>query len=304
MSATGLRILLVEDDPAVRRALADVLRHFGYEPWEAADGREAFAIFSRNPADIVITDVRMPGISGLELLARIKQTAPETCVVIMTGYGGEDTAIQAIRNGASNYFKKPVNLAEFTYAVGVLADLVRSRREHTFDQRLLERESRTVRLGNDLDAIYPVIRELTVSAAAFGFDVESVRIALLEALTNAIEHGSLGISLEKKRAALRDGSLRELYRSRAALVPWKERSVRAEYELTPARISCRVTDEGDGFDWRALPDCTDPENLLAGSGRGIVVIRLSMDEVRFNDRGNEITLIKRPGFRPAPQGRL
>lgn len=299
MAAAGLRILLVEDDPTVRSILVEVLRHYGYEPREAADGCQAIEFFTLEPAEIVITDVRMPGIDGLELLARIKKIAPETCVVIMTGYGGEDTAIQAIRNGASNYFKKPVNIPEFIYAIGVLADFVRSRREHRFDPRLLERESRTVRIGNDLDAIYPVIRELTANAAAFGFDVEATRIALLEALTNAIEHGSLGISLEEKRAALREGTLRELYARRACSPAGRDRTVRIEYELNPARLCYRVTDEGEGFDWRSLPDFANPDNLLAGCGRGIVVMRLSMDEVAFNDRGNEVTLIKRP-HTPAP----
>lgn len=294
MGSTDLRILLVEDDPAVRNLLVEVLRHYDYLPQAAADGPRAIEQFSRQPADIVITDVRMPGMDGLELLARVKRIAPETRVVIMTGHGGEDTAIQAIRNGASNYFKKPVNIPEFVYAIGVLADLVRSRREHRFDPLLLERESRAVRIGSDLDAIYPVIRELTANAAAFHFDVESIRIALLEALTNAIEHGSLGISLEEKRAALRRGELRELYARRAGAPPWRDRRVVVDYELTPARIRYRVTDEGQGFDWRSLPDFTDPDNLFAGCGRGIVVIRLSMDEVVFNDRGNQIALVKLP----------
>ena len=294
MGAAALRVLLVEDDPAVRDSLVAVLRYYGYDPQEAADGRQAIERFSHQPADIVITDVRMPEIDGLELLARVKKIAPETCVVIMTGYGAEDTAIQAIRNGASNYFKKPVNIPEFVYAIGVLADLVRSRREHRFDPRLIERESRTLRIGNDLDAIYPVIRELTANAAAFRYDVESTRIALLEAITNAIEHGSLGIALEEKRAAMREGTLRDLYAQRAGQPPWRDRSIRVEYELTPDQISYRVTDEGEGFDWRSLPDPSNPVNLFAGSGRGIVVIGLSVDEVAFNERGNEITLIKYP----------
>jgi DNA-binding response OmpR family regulator len=294
MGASGLKVLLVEDDPAVRNSLSEVLRHYGYTPLEAADGLAAIELFTQRPADIVITDVRMPGIDGLELLARVKKAAPETYVVIMTGYGAEDTAIQAIRNGASNYFKKPINVPEFLYAVGVLADLVRSRRDHRFDPRLLESETRVVRIGNDLDAMYPVIRELTANASAFAFDVESTRIALLEAITNAIEHGSLGITLEEKQAAMRSGKLRELFAQRAGLAPWRDRAVRIEYELTRGQISCRVTDEGEGFDWRSLPDSADPDNLFAGCGRGIVVMRLSMDAVVFNDRGNAVTLIKYP----------
>jgi DNA-binding response OmpR family regulator len=294
MSGTGVRVLLVEDDPGVRCSLVEILRHYGYDPREAGDGREAIELFTRQPADIVVTDVRMPGIDGLELLARIKRAAPETSVVIMTGFGAEETAIQAIRNGASNYFKKPVNIPEFVYALGVLADLVRSRREHQFDPRLLEWESRIVRVGSDFDDIYPVIRELTANAAAFSFDVESTRIALLEAVTNAIEHGSLGITREEKQAAMRAGKLRELYAERAGCAPWRDRQVRIEYELTPTQVFYRIADEGDGFDWRALPDSENPDNLFSGCGRGIVVMRLSMDAVTFNERGNQVTLVKRP----------
>jgi DNA-binding response OmpR family regulator len=297
VDAGRLRVLLVEDDTMVRGAIAELLRHHGYDLREAGDGRAAIDLFTRAPADIVITDVRMPGMDGLEVLARLKRIAPEVCVVVMTGYGSEDTAIRAMRSGASNYFKKPVDFAEFAYALGVLSDLVRSRREHRFDPRLLVREARTLRLGTDLDEIYPVIRELTASAAVFPFDLEAVRIGLLEMLTNAIEHGSLGITSAEKRAALRGGTLRELYARRAAEPPWRDRTVLVEAELTPERLSFRVEDQGDGFDWRALPDPGEPEGLLGISGRGVTVARLCMDELTFSGRGNEVLIAKRA--RPA-----
>lgn len=296
----ALRVLLVEDDPAVREMMTEFLRQEGYRTRAAADGPTALAMFAEEPAEIVVTDVRLPGMDGLEVLSRIKKAGPDTCVVVMTGYGSEDTAIRAMRCGASNYFKKPVGLAEFGYALGVLADLAGSSRALRADPRCLEREARTLRLGNDLDAIYPVIRDLTGTAELFPFDVDSVRIALLEMLTNAIEHGNFAIDREEKRAALRGGTLRELYARRAAEPACRDRSVLVEYEFTPARFVCRIADGGAGFDWRSLPDPNDPEHLFAGCGRGITVTRLIMDEVVYNDRGNEVLIAKRSRLpRPA-----
>jgi anti-sigma regulatory factor (Ser/Thr protein kinase) len=158
---------------------------------------------------------------------------------------------------------------------------------------LLERETRTLRLGNDLDAVYPVIQDLTATAAAFPFDLDALRVGLLEMLTNAIEHGNLGIGRDEKRAALRAGMLRELYGQRAAQAPWRERSVLVEYEFTPARFACRIADGGEGFAWRAVADPKNPVQLFGPSGRGIVVTRLLMDEVRYNERGNEVLIVKR-----------
>jgi DNA-binding response OmpR family regulator len=295
------RVLLVEDEPAVRSMLAMYLRQEGYDTRDAGDGAAALAMLAQEPAEIVVTDVRMPGMDGLEVLSRVKKAAPETCVVVMTGYGSEEIAIRAMRCGASNYFKKPINLAEFGYALGVLADLAASSRVLRADIGCLERETRTLRLGNDLDAIYPVIRDLTATAELFGFEVDSIRIGLLEMLTNAIEHGNLSIDRDEKRAALRGGALRELYARRAAEPPGRDRTVRVAYEFTPAQFACSIADGGEGFAWRSLPDAGDPEYLFAGSGRGIIVTRLIMDEVRYNEQGNEVFIVKRAGTsRPAP----
>jgi DNA-binding response OmpR family regulator len=289
----GLRVLLVEDDSTVREMMSEFLLSLGYGLRVAPDGAAALELFAQEPAEIVVTDVQLPGIDGLEVLSRIKKSAPETCVVVMTGFGSEDTAIRAMRCGASNYFKKPISLAEFGYALGVLADLARSNRVRRADPRFLEQETRTLRFGNDLEAIYPVIRDLTATAETFPFDVEAVRVALLEMLTNAIEHGNLGIGREQKQAALRAGTLRDLYARRAAEVPARGRTVRVAYEFTPERFACRITDDGGGFAWRSLPEASDPDQLFSGSGRGIIVTRLLMDEVVYNDRGNEVLLVKR-----------
>jgi anti-sigma regulatory factor (Ser/Thr protein kinase) len=130
-----------------------------------------------------------------------------------------------------------------------------------------------------------------------------VGIALNEALVNAIHHGNLEVS-----SALREGSERdycEQLAERRGQSPYRDRRVRLTVRQTPDQVRYLIRDEGPGFDPRQLPDPTDPANLERLSGRGLLLIRTFMDEVRHNDAGNEITLVKRcgPPAVPPPEAR-
>ena len=212
MDEDGLKILVVDDESAVRRIISKVLLRNGYQPIESADGREALEVFRKENPAIVISDINMPDMDGLELLMRIKEESPEARVAIMTGYGSEEVAIKALRNGASNYFKKPIDLPEFMYAIGVLADLIRGRSYNKFEYKKLAHEIKIIVTGNDLDSIYSIVHELTEATAYFSSDVESIRTGLLEMITNAIEHGNLNITYEEKQKEIQDGTLKELYK--------------------------------------------------------------------------------------------
>lgn len=287
-----IKVLVVDDDPDVRRLIARVLIRHGYQAVKSANGREALGLFCHEKPAIVVTDIRMPDMDGLELLKRLKEEAPEICVVIMTGYGSEAVAIEALRSGASNYFKKPVNVSELIYAIDVLADFIRGRGYKEFDHRKITREVKVIVTGNDVDTIYSMVHELTKAPACFSSDVESIRIGFLEMITNAIEHGNLNITPEEKLQAIQDGTLKELYRNRALTIPYDQRRVTIRYEFTPEKVTYTIGDQGEGFDWRNLPDPRDPGSLMSARGRGILMTRLYMDEVVYNDKGNEVTIVK------------
>jgi len=293
MSGKGLPILVVEDDTSLRRVLVGVLGREGYRPLEAADGDQGFGVFQRERPPIVVTDVRLPGIDGLEVLKRIKKVSPETFVIISTGYGSEEIAIEALRSGASNYFVKPFTIHEFTYAVGVLADLSRQRPGTEIIRHALSGERRVFVTDGEIDRVNALVQELTRTAACFDTDVEAVRIGLLEMITNAVEHGSLMISREEKLEALRAGKLAELYRERAASDACRGRKVTVEAEVDPRCARFTIRDEGEGFDCRSLPDPDTPGVLTSGCGRGILMTRLYMDEVKYNEAGNEVTIVRR-----------
>ncbi|HUO64255.1 MAG TPA: sigma-54 dependent transcriptional regulator [Terriglobales bacterium] len=130
--ADPFRILVVDDEPAQRELVGGFLRKQGFDVVEAAGGGEAVARFKREPFDLVLTDQRMPDLSGLEVLEAVRSASPETAVVIMTAYGTIETAVSAIKAGAADYLTKPLNLDELLHRVHRVRErhhLVRENRE-------------------------------------------------------------------------------------------------------------------------------------------------------------------------------
>ncbi len=105
------RVLVVDDEKAIAWALEESLIDAGYEAESANSAEEALDLFKKKPFQVVLTDMKMPGMSGIELLGRVKEIQPETQVIIITAYGSFDSAVEAVRLGAFDYLQKPFNVA-------------------------------------------------------------------------------------------------------------------------------------------------------------------------------------------------
>lgn len=105
----GKRVLVVDDEESLRRVTQLKLQQAGYEASTAADGAAALELLARNPQDLVITDMKMPGMSGIDLLRKIKEDYPETIVIVVTAFGTIESAVEAMRLGAYDYLIKPIN---------------------------------------------------------------------------------------------------------------------------------------------------------------------------------------------------
>jgi DNA-binding NtrC family response regulator len=101
------RILVVDDEPVVRESLREWFAEDGHTVEVAASGREALQAISRSPWDILLVDIRMPGMDGLELQRRLKEITPDAIVIIMTAYASVETAVEALKEGAYDYIVKP-----------------------------------------------------------------------------------------------------------------------------------------------------------------------------------------------------
>ena len=124
---------------------------------------------------------------------------------------------------------------------------------------------------------------------------EELSLALRELLLNAIEHGNLGLAFEDKSRALAAGQWKQTIASRARDPAFRDRRTHVKASWAPDRVSFTIRDEGSGFDWRSLPDPTDPANILCDHGRGVLMARLSVDALYFNAAGNEVTIVKSLG---------
>jgi len=216
-------------------------------------------------------------------------------VVLMTGDGSEDIALRALRNGAASYIPKRSLEAELGTILPQIVNAAKVDRHRQSGLSLLSYRKSHFRLGPDPSQIPAVIALLQEDLAGLRLWDETTRIrvgiALKEALNNAIYHGTfeLGPQARQKDA----GALQELVTKRFQIPMFRERSVHVQATMTPSEATVVIRDEGRGFNVAALPNPNDPAALGKGAGRGLLLIRTFMDEVSFNQSGNQITLVKR-----------
>lgn len=128
-------ILVVDDEGANRYSVSKTLQRVGYNVNEAANGEEALEQISQQEFDVVLTDIRMPGIDGVELLRRIKENSPDGIVILMTGFASLGTAVEALRLGAHDYLIKPSSSQDIRESVGRGVERARNLRRR---RRLLD----------------------------------------------------------------------------------------------------------------------------------------------------------------------
>ena len=112
MTKANPRVLVVDDDPRIRELIADGLSQVEYECVEAESGEDASRALAEQEFELVLLDINMPGMSGMDLLPRIRAAYPDVAVIMLTGSDELATAVWAMREGASDYATKPVTLAE------------------------------------------------------------------------------------------------------------------------------------------------------------------------------------------------
>ena len=291
--------ILVVDDAAADRELArHLLQRQGWDVLVAEDGEAALGRMAQAAVDLALTDLVMPGMDGLAFVERATADHPLVPVVLMTARGSEAIAMQALNAGAASYVPKTDLARDLVVVVERILETSRERRNYS---RLLGRlRSASFVLENDLDLIASLVSYLTAvlrDSGMFGeTDRHGISTALDEALTNAYYHGNLEVSSVVRKHDAR--AYRALAEERRKAPPYRDRRILVRVALTDDEARFEITDEGQGFDVGGVPDPTLPENLARPSGRGIFLMRTFLDEVTYNETGNQVTLLKR---RPALQ---
>jgi len=158
------RILVVDDDPLVPRTLRIFLQKHGHDVRTAPGAEEALRLLEESPAEVVLTDIAMPGPDGHEVLRRVKKRWPQTQVVLVTGYGTIDGAVKGMRDGAFDYVTKPVNDEEMLIVVERALEHARLRSENAELRAALDKQKGTRKLVGSDTALGKVLE--TVDAVA------------------------------------------------------------------------------------------------------------------------------------------
>ena len=274
----GARILIVDDDPDIHALLLSSLKGIDCRADSVFSGQEALARLESQNYNLVLSDVLMPGISGLELLQRIREQSPSTPVVVMTAQNTPENLIRAIRENAYAYFSKP-------FSPEAVVDMVQTALEKPADQDDIEvLSARTgwiaLRLRCKMetaDRLTRFFREIQLNLSAE--EESDIAFAFRELLMNAVEHGGK-FDPEKK--------------------------VEVAYIRLNGAIIYYVRDPGQGFSFEnlrhsavahAVGDLSShvavrQEAGLRPGGFGILLMRNIADEVVYNEMGNEVLLVK------------
>src|SRR5919202_1502312 len=157
-------ILYVDEDPAVGLIVEDTPGGAGPEPVGARNVPEALHVLARTPVELIVSDYRMPGITGLEFLSMLQREGYDVPVIMLTGYASIEHAVASIKAGAIDYITKPVRPQQLELAVGQALEYVRLRREN----EALKREVMQIRSERQIVGESPAIRKVlqTVTMAA------------------------------------------------------------------------------------------------------------------------------------------
>jgi anti-sigma regulatory factor (Ser/Thr protein kinase) len=275
---------MVAHDP-VRSILQNVVVSFG-QSLELHTAPEAF-LARLNQADVVVIDITSPACRSC--LSQIQMANDHRPVIVLASLNQRAESLEAQRLGAFAVIPALATEEELTFHIGHALTTLAER----FDPRKLEFQERTVCIGNDFGLVTPVALSVVDTALPPGDPRKTtVALGLVEVITNAIEHGNLGINYDQKREALRGSVFYNLASERAGLSPWKDRIVRirSTVDTTNSIVRFTIEDQGDGFDWRNLPNPTDPLNINARHGRGILMASHAFTSMTYNDKGNAVTL--------------
>ena len=285
--------VLVVDDTAVDRRLAGGLLENApsLDVCYANNGTDAMLQIGNSLPDLVLTDLQMPDVDGLELVNKINERYPDVPVVLMTAHGSEAIAAQALASGAASYVPKTEladNLVDTVMHILAMSDS---------DARYKKLMSCAVQthfefdLQNDLLIISPLIDliQQVISSLRLLDPTSRVRtcVAIEHALNNAMVRGNLEIQRSEYPVANP-----AFVQQRALEAKFETRRVNCRFSVNSDCLEVTIRDDGDGFDYSHLPEAGDPEVFKNGHGRGLVLIQAFMDQIEFSENGRQIKMVK------------
>jgi DNA-binding response OmpR family regulator len=287
--------LVVDDVPEIREILGTRATRRGFEVLEASDGEQGVRLTRERHPDLILLDLQLPKLGGLEALAEIREHDPHVAVVIVAAAPDPEVLRRALDLGAVNFVCKPFDPAEIDFVLDRVYRAVVQDHDLRPVLDIVSARTTTLVFPGQPSALARIVawlgRELSWIYPGYDLPLPEIKLALYETLANAVEHGNLGITYDMKTQAMETvGGMEELIRNRLADPVLGVRRVHVNVEYLTDRVVYRVRDEGEGFSPAALSE-KPLGDTTALHGRGIALVRHYMDEVAWNPTGNEIRMV-------------
>jgi CheY-like chemotaxis protein len=288
-------VLVVDDSATDRKLVGGLLQRAGGLSIEyAIDGKDAINRFQDSIPELVVTDLIMPEMDGLGLVAAIKSEFPLVPVVLMTARGNEEVAVAALREGAAGYVPKRILAHDLVSTTKRI--LAASREDRSLSRlmhRMVQNQSSFV-LHNDPTLIPLLLGYLqqAIRCVRLGDELDRLRIRLAveEALLNALYRGNLEVSSRLQQSD--PAAYEELVRTRMAEPPYCNRGTFVSWSISRDGMEITIRDEGPGFEPQSADNRAESVDFDTVFGRGTLIMRTFMDEARYSASGNEVTLTK------------
>ncbi len=295
-------VLVVDDTPVDRRIAGGLIEE---DPTAtvsyAENGADAIEKLAQSMPDLVVTDLQMPELDGLQLVQRIRMIYPKLPVILMTAKGSEAIAMEALEQGAASYVPKSQLNERLRETVQDVLSMAGAERTHNALLACQDRIEIGYSLGNDaalIDTVTELIQQFLEGMDLFDH-TENCRvvIAVREALLNALYRGNLEITSDHLQEASEDlvSGRTGIVDERRTHAPFSERKVFLDLRIDRQEAKFTIRDEGRGFDHKSFfASESTSETIDMDRGRGLRLMQSFMNEVAYNEAGNEVTLVKRP----------
>ncbi len=291
-----MHTILIVDDSAVERRLAGGLLQSrdDHQLWYAENGTEALASIAKKRPNVVVTDLVMPEMDGLELVRALRASYPHIPVILMTAYGNEMIAAEALREGAVSYVPKSMRASTLVPTVRQVLERADAVHDQHKLAKCLDRIECSYVLENDPSLIKPLVDLVENTLESVGLTDRSqqirVGVALEEALCNALYHGNLSLNGDSYAAAKAggDSDLATLAIEQTAA---SDRCITFKMSVSSEDAQFVIRDEGEGCQPLLLqPADENRDDFETGRNRGLKLMWHLMDDVRYNEAGNEVKL--------------
>ncbi len=297
--ARSIRILVVDDSISMVNGLVMVLQVAGYEVDPAYNGHDALRKLSQKEYDLVICDIEMPGLTGLDLLKHVRQDYDDISFILMTGYLEQDYFIKAIQLGASDFIRKPLDTEQLMNAV----QLQINKKKEDWDYLNVSRKVSHAEIKLSLPPImFRQVDFVKIFTKFFKQNlnltttvINEMLLCMEEMLYNAFIHGTLGLNIKERTS--QNEAYKELLAEKLQdpEIAAKEIHVKLSIDQVKQVIVFEVEDEGKGFDYKLWLNKIKTYNgiQLDEYGRGISIIYYLTDKISFSKGGRRIRIEKK-----------